>query len=192
MNILPAPKARLSPKHAGFSLVEVTLAIGIVAFAFMALFGLVPTGLNVFRSAIDTSIGTQIVQEVTQNAQQTDYQTLLTTPVTYSYYDEQGNQLSDVATGVPITTPSCSDTRSIYSVKVTATSPTSVPSASGSGSGNAVLGKTANIATLAIQIAKNPSHSSNPFTTANAANVNNFSAFVARNLSALESTSTNS
>ena len=41
--------------NAGFSLIEVTLAIGIIAFAFVALFGLLPTGMQTFRASVDTT-----------------------------------------------------------------------------------------------------------------------------------------
>jgi type II secretory pathway pseudopilin PulG len=40
---------------AGFSLVEVTLAIGVIAFAFVALLGMLPVGLNTHRQSVDLS-----------------------------------------------------------------------------------------------------------------------------------------
>ena len=58
---------------AAFSLVEVTLAIGIIAFAFVSLFALVPTGLNTFRAAIDTSNETWIMQNMNSMVQTTDF-----------------------------------------------------------------------------------------------------------------------
>ena len=127
----------LSPRdrrHAGFSLIEVTLSIGIVAFAFISLFGLVPTGLNVFRASIDTTVGTQIVQEVTDIAQQTDYSTLTNNnsatnylPATgYWFYDEQGNQITE--SGVPVTDANSALVKaSVYTVRTTVTTPTAVP-----------------------------------------------------------------
>ena len=39
--------------RAGFSLVEVIVAMGIVAFAFVGLLGIIPTGLNSFRQSVD-------------------------------------------------------------------------------------------------------------------------------------------
>ena len=58
------PSLHFTPNrsNSGFSLVEVSLAIGIIAFAFVALFSLMPTGLTTFRSAIDTSNETWIMQ----------------------------------------------------------------------------------------------------------------------------------
>lgn len=64
----------------GFSLVEVTLAIGIVAFAFVALFALIPVGLNTFRLAMDTSVGAQIAQRIISDAQQSDFDALVPDP----------------------------------------------------------------------------------------------------------------
>ena len=45
-------------------MIEVTLAIGIIAFAFVALFGLLPTGLQTFRSSIDATNDTIILQDM--------------------------------------------------------------------------------------------------------------------------------
>jgi type II secretory pathway pseudopilin PulG len=66
----------ITNKHrrlSGFSLVEVTLAIGIVAFALLAIIGLIPTGL---RS----------VQDATQQARASDILKLAATAVQSQYY----------------------------------------------------------------------------------------------------------
>src|ERR1700742_1236811 len=82
---LPPPKeiaAVLTPmrksKRQGFSLVEVVLALGIVAFAFVAILGLIPAGMSTFRQAINISVCSQIGQRVIGDAFQADYDTLLT------------------------------------------------------------------------------------------------------------------
>lgn len=51
-------------KSAGFSLVEVTLAIGIIAFALLAIFALIPVGLNSSRDAIDDTTTSLIAQDI--------------------------------------------------------------------------------------------------------------------------------
>ncbi len=102
--IAPELCGRRQHAVAAFSLVEVTLAIGIVAFAFVGVFGLVPVGLNTFRQSMNTSLGTQIIQRVATDLQQSDSDTLVADasgkPITASsgckalrYFDDQGNEL---------------------------------------------------------------------------------------------------
>lgn len=50
--------------HDAFSLIEVTLAIGVMAFALLAIFGLIPVGLGTFRNAKDISITSQIEEKI--------------------------------------------------------------------------------------------------------------------------------
>ena len=87
-----APKPRQSQ---GFSLVEVALALGIVAFAFVSLFGLLPVGLSTFRNAIDTTNESRIVQSFVSKVIATDFENL-ESKVDYAssqeivYFDEEG------------------------------------------------------------------------------------------------------
>src|SRR4051794_17422660 len=80
--------------RAGFSLVEVALAIGIVAFAFVALLGLIPTGLNTFHAAIDKTNETMIVQDLNSMIQVTDWSKIDTLDYLNSqeiyYYNDEG------------------------------------------------------------------------------------------------------
>jgi uncharacterized protein (TIGR02598 family) len=59
---------RSSPGAPGFSLIEVTMALGIVAFAFMAVISLLPIGLGRLRDAVNTTVQAQIVQAVSARA----------------------------------------------------------------------------------------------------------------------------
>ena len=52
--------SRLSRQTTAFSLVEVTLALGIMAFCLVAIFGLLPTGLNTSRDAIAQTVAANI------------------------------------------------------------------------------------------------------------------------------------
>jgi len=83
----------------GFSLVEVILAIGVIAFAFIPMVGMLPMGLDLSRQAIDTTVQAQIVQQLTTEVQQTDFSRLadLASASTASpyYFDDQGNQVTD-------------------------------------------------------------------------------------------------
>jgi len=85
MHRLPSPPRPLIPRWirsspafraAAFSLVEVTLAIAIVAFAFVALLGLLPVGLRVFRDSIDGSNEAWIMQAMNSMIQVTDFSKL--------------------------------------------------------------------------------------------------------------------
>ncbi|MDQ6765330.1 MAG: hypothetical protein M3Z22_04420 [Verrucomicrobiota bacterium] len=48
----------------GFSLVEVVLALGVVAFAIVAILGMVPAGLSTSHSAQDDTRAAQIAQDI--------------------------------------------------------------------------------------------------------------------------------
>ena len=48
----------------GFSLVEVTLALGIVTFGLIAVMGLLPTGLNLARQSADEAAAVNILTDI--------------------------------------------------------------------------------------------------------------------------------
>ena len=83
----------------GFSLIEVSLAIGVVAFAFVALLGLIPLGLSNFRKAMDASIGAEIGQRVLNDLQQSDFNTLLSQTSNASLVTTLGTILSGQGNG---------------------------------------------------------------------------------------------
>jgi uncharacterized protein (TIGR02598 family) len=87
-----------------FSLVEVVIALGVIAFAFVPMVGLLPLGLDVSRQAIDTTVAAQIAQQLNTEAQQTDFSRLpelavasLAAPI---YFDDQGNKVSGAADAI--------------------------------------------------------------------------------------------
>ena len=154
----------LTGSQSGFSLVEVSLAIGIMAFAFVSIFGLLPIGLNVFRQAIDTSVSSQIIQRVLNDAQETDFdqltlgatgatnETLLAKNTldpakgTVRWFDDQGNELP-AATGA------------IYHVNTRIMPATTLPKAGTSTTDNK------NLATVTVQVANNPGNRQLAFET---------------------------
>ena len=119
-------------RNAGFSLVEIALALAIVAIALVALVGLLPTGLNNFRDATDAQTAGEIFQRVVADAQETDFDTLLAAKVetggangqfyrlALRHFDSQGAE-------VRVTNPdSPSDTEAkdiIYTVRVRGSMP---------------------------------------------------------------------
>ena len=98
----PFSAPHVPAKGAGFSLIETALALGIVAFAFVALMGMLPAGLTTFRKSVDTTVSAQIVQHIVSDAEQSDFDALLaqataTTADFYAlrtrYFDDQGNEV---------------------------------------------------------------------------------------------------
>jgi uncharacterized protein (TIGR02598 family) len=91
------PSAVRPPKSAesGFSLVEITIAIGIIAFAFVALIGVLPVGLNTYRNAIDTANESWIVQGLSSMVQVTTWDKVVN-DLSFEkggniyYFDEEG------------------------------------------------------------------------------------------------------
>jgi uncharacterized protein (TIGR02598 family) len=74
-------------RQRGFSLIEVTLALGIVSFAMVSLLAMIPVGLNSFKQAMDLTVEAQIVQSVVNDIGLRQYSTLATDQY---YFDVQG------------------------------------------------------------------------------------------------------
>lgn len=165
-------KFRNHSAQRGFSLVEVTLTIGVVAFAFVALLGLLPTGLTVFREAMDTTVTSQIVQRITSELQETDYFTLLheahlngpgEDPVASDapiygvlparYFDDQGNEVRPLSGDGTLS--SRERLRVLYEAHVRIARDRQLPGLSPAGNEERVGSR--NLATAVIQIVKNPS-----------------------------------
>lgn len=87
-------------RSAAFSLVEVTLALGIASFALIAIFGLLPTGLQSFRQSLDQTVCSRISQHLISQAQLTDYAQLaqLTQQGPY-YFNEEGTPVTQPSLG---------------------------------------------------------------------------------------------
>lgn len=88
----PSPR---KPPSRGFSLIEVTIALGIVAFAVVAILGLLPTGLNTLRHSMDETIQAQILQTISGRAVIADFENLQA-PQTW-YFDDEGIPVSGAA-----------------------------------------------------------------------------------------------
>jgi uncharacterized protein (TIGR02598 family) len=163
-------------KRGGFSLVEIALAIGVLSFGMLATVGLLPVGMSTFHQAIDSSIGSQVLQRVVNDARQTDFSVLVTNSgnqlinagatglKAVRYFDYQGIELT--STG-----------NYIYQVNTRIAPQTTLPNSAA----------VASLATVTVQIANNPGHqpiTPNPQTNlwSNPAfNISTYSAMVARN-----------
>jgi uncharacterized protein (TIGR02598 family) len=97
--------ANLRRQQHGFSLVEISLALGIIAFAFIALLGLLPIGLQTFRTAIDTGNEARIVQSLFSRLLATEFEKVQTLDFENSkeifYFDEEGMPTDTSLQAVP-------------------------------------------------------------------------------------------
>ncbi len=86
---------RLARPEAGFSLVEVSLSVAIIAFAFVALIGLLPAGLQVFKKTIDSTNEVRIFTDLTSMLQATDFNKVRDDSITKNlfYFDADGGLL---------------------------------------------------------------------------------------------------
>lgn len=90
----PSPCVALTRK--AFSLVEVTIAIGVVSFSLLAIMGLVPVGLTTLRAAMDQTVESQIVQAIGSEALLTPFGQLTNSFAgKVSYYNEEGTLTGD-------------------------------------------------------------------------------------------------
>lgn len=147
-------------------MVEVVLAVGVVAFAFVAVLGLIPAGLTQFRQAVDTSVCAQIAQRVIMDAQQTDFETLIDAKNPDSeqanmsfrgpkiqqsalrFFDEQGNEVV-ASNGTSLT--AVQKAVVVYHVNTRIRPQTTLPLATGSTGFQAP-----DIATITVEVAFNP------------------------------------
>jgi uncharacterized protein (TIGR02598 family) len=136
----PAPRGK---RHSsGFSLIEVVMAVGVAAFALVALLGLLPAGLSTFKSTMNTSMGSQIAQRIFNDLQVADWNDITNA---YRFFDDQGTELTNANASNAF---NC-----IYWVQI--------KTANTNTGNNATdfLGNTStNLITVSLLIANNPSH----------------------------------
>lgn len=60
-------------RRSAFTLVEVTIALGVVSFALLAMIGLIPTGLGSLRNSTQQSVNAQIIQQISSGLTATGF-----------------------------------------------------------------------------------------------------------------------
>lgn len=118
---------------------EVVISLGILAFAFVALLGLIPGGLSRMDAATDATVKSQILQQVANMARQASFQELRENGLDINpgvgedpkhplwenadyYFDEQAQLLTNTAT---------QKTKYVYKAAVKSTVAPIVPTAGG-------------------------------------------------------------
>lgn len=165
----------------GFSLVEVAIATAIIAFALVALMGMLPSGASNFHKAMDTSTTAQIAQRILNDAEQSEFDALIdksalppdTRKLSYCaehftfraprvnapafrYYDAQGTEVIPEQKG-QLTEEERA--RILYYVSVRIRPRAALPTINESGS---------QVAQVTVQVARNPAHAVLPFVSAGA------------------------
>ena len=80
-----------------FSLIEVALSLGVVAFAFMAILGLIPVGLAASRSSIDYTRGSLMARDAINRVRPILTGSTATSPQAW-YYDREARYLDQTGT----------------------------------------------------------------------------------------------
>ncbi len=84
------PKLRSAAKVAGFSLIEVTIAVAITAVALVSLMGMLPKGMQTMSAATDRAIEGRIQQQVVSELMLTEWKNRGIFDQEIRGYDDQG------------------------------------------------------------------------------------------------------
>lgn len=74
-----------------FSLVEVTLALGIISVSLLSLIGLLPAGLGALRESMDQTVHAQIVQRIASGVATSEFASITGQTLTF---DQEGQLLA--------------------------------------------------------------------------------------------------
>jgi uncharacterized protein (TIGR02598 family) len=115
MTFIPASFTR---SNTAFSLVEVTISLGLFAFVLVTLLGLMPVALKAGRDSLDMAAAVQMADGLAAKLQQDG-----TPPPasTMRYYDDEGTELTDPAQAIYQVRVDSADADVDYLKKVTIT-----------------------------------------------------------------------
>lgn len=82
---------RPSPQPRAFTLVEVTVALGVIAFGLITLIGLLPAGLRTLGDSMDQTAHAMIVQRISNDLRQAAFQNNLPSSL---YFDADGQPVN--------------------------------------------------------------------------------------------------
>jgi uncharacterized protein (TIGR02598 family) len=124
-----------------FSLIEVTLAMGIASFAVIGVMSLVPNGLATLRASSDASAVSRIMRTVASDARQAaNFASIVNTT---NFFDDNGLKLAEA-----------NKAQSIYSAELTVLTNAIVP---GAASANP------NLKAISVRVARAPGAPTNAF-----------------------------
>jgi uncharacterized protein (TIGR02598 family) len=138
--------------EAGFTLVEVCLALGIMAVTLIPLIGVMAMGLGQVRSNIDNNESVNISQQVFLEARQMSFSTLAAKGTYYRYFSAQGDDLgTGTSTSSGLTMANSSQIVYTAVVTVTAYNSSTTPQALPGGDTQQPT-----LLTLTVQVRKTP------------------------------------
>jgi uncharacterized protein (TIGR02598 family) len=141
MNLLKASFPglnRLARKRGAFTLVETTMALGILSFSLLTTMALIPIGMNTFRESMDRSVSSYIVQQITSDVRQS---ALTAGSGSIRRFDDQGNEVQ--ADGTP--SSGGSEAGYVYYVNVVPQFQSPIPG-----------GQSSCLTTVTVEVVKNP------------------------------------
>lgn len=94
----PLQPVRARRSAAGFSLVEVVLAVGIMALGVVTILGLLPHGLEMSRKTANEMAEARIIEHIVGEMQSTNWELLNTYGQQLRYFDDQGLELPNLGT----------------------------------------------------------------------------------------------
>jgi uncharacterized protein (TIGR02598 family) len=88
-------RTRFPRRVGGFSLVEVTIATGILTFSVVSVLGILPVGLTALRQSMDQTVETQILRSIGAQLVTADFASIGTWGS--FYFDEEGQAMDSAS-----------------------------------------------------------------------------------------------